>query len=283
MKQKSYDQNSTLYLIPTPIGNLDDITVRSLQVLQDVDLILCEDTRVTGSLLKNYQISKKLFSCHEYNEEKIREFVLGELASGKNIGLVTDQGSPVISDPGYIVVKYVIEAHYNVVALPGATAFVPALICSGLPSEHFLYYGFLNAKENKQRQELELLKKYPFTMIFYEAPHRVMKTLKLMQKIFGDRNIAISREISKIHEEIIRGKISDCLEELDVIKGEFVLIVEGCREKIDYSDLPIGEHVQIYLADGMSEMEALKIVARERNVAKSVIYKEYIDSKNRKK
>lgn len=283
MKQKSYDQSPTLYLIPTPIGNLDDITLRSLQLLQKVDLVLCEDTRVTGQLLKNYKITKKLISCHEHNEEKMKDLVLSELAAGKSLGLVTDQGSPVISDPGYVVAKYVIEAQYNVVGLPGATAFVPALISSGLSSEHFLYYGFLNAKESKQKQELSLLKKYPFTMIFYEAPHRILKTLRVMLEVLGDRQISISREISKIHEEIIRGKISDCIGELEVIKGEFVIVVSGCSDIIDYGDLSIFEHVHLYLEDGMSEMDAVKIVAKERNVAKSIIYKEYTDLKNQKK
>ena len=171
MVQKSYDGRPTLYLIPTPIGNMKDITERSISLLQSVDLILCEDTRTSSLLLKNFNISKRLVSCHEFNENKIKDFVVGELKSGKNIGLITDQGSPIISDPGYIVCRYVIENGFNVVGLPGATAFVPALISSGISSNHFLYYGFLSAKSSKQLQELEVLKNYPFTIIFYEAPH----------------------------------------------------------------------------------------------------------------
>lgn len=279
MRQKSYDQKASLYLIPTPIGNLEDITIRSLNLLKSVDLILCEDTRESLMLLKNYDIVKKLVSCHEYNEEKIKDYVVQELSVGKNIGLITDQGTPIVSDPGYTVARYVIEQGYNVVGLPGATAFVPALISSGLSSIHFLYYGFLNAKESKLKQELNLLKNYPFTMIFYEAPHRIQKTLKNMLDIFGDRQISISREISKIHEEIIRGKISECLDELNVIKGEFVIVVDGCSSQIDYSNLSIVEHVNLYLSDGIREMEAIKIVAKERGVAKSVVYKEYHDYK----
>lgn len=279
MKQKSYDQKSSLYLIPTPIGNLEDITIRSLNLLKSVDLILCEDTRESLMLLKKYDIVKKLVSCHEYNEEKIKDYVVQELVTGKNIGLITDQGTPIVSDPGYTVAKYVIEQGYPVIGLPGATAFVPALISSGLSAIHFLYYGFLNAKESKLKQELNSLKNYPFTMIFYEAPHRIQKTLKNMLDIFGDRQISVSREISKIHEEIIRGKVSECLEELEVIKGEFVIVVEGSSNNIDYSNLSVDEHVNLYLADGIREMEAIKIVARERGVAKSVIYKEYHNDK----
>lgn len=276
MIQKSYVNTNSLYLIPTPIGNLEDITMRSLNLLKEVDFILCEDTRVTGQLLKNYNISKKLVSCHEYNEEKIKKYVIDELKNNKSIGLVTDQGTPIISDPGYVVAKYVIEQGYNVIGLPGANAFVPALIMSGLDPSHFLYYGFLNSKNSKQKKELEMLKNYPFTMIFYEAPHRIENTLQNMYDIFGDRKISLSREISKIHEEVFRGKISEVMSELKV-KGEFVIVVDGCNKQVDYRDLDVIEHIKLYLDDGLSEMEAIKIVAKERNVAKSVIYKEYID------
>lgn len=281
MIQKSYDGKATLYLIPTPIGNMKDITERSIDLLQSVDLILCEDTRTSSLLLKNFNISKRLVSCHEFNENKIKDFVVGELESGKNIGLITDQGSPIISDPGYIVCRYVIENGFNVVGLPGATAFVPALISSGISSNHFLYYGFLNAKSSKQVQELELLKNYPFTIIFYEAPHRICMTLKNIQKVFGNRYVSISREISKLYEEIIRGKISECLDNMTVIKGEYVIVVEGCKDLGDYSDLSINSHVLMYLDDGLSEMEAIKKVAHERGVAKSIIYKEYVKSKDK--
>ena len=281
MKQNSYNDKPTLYLIPTPIGNISDITDRSLKILNMVDIILCEDTRTTGQLLKQYDISKKLLSCHEFNEDKIKENVVKELASGKNIGLVTDQGSPIISDPGYIVAKYVIKEGYNVVALPGATAFTPAIMMSGLDANHFLYYGFLNSKDSKQKKELEALKSFPYTMIFYEAPHRIVNTLTNMRDVLGDRNISISREISKIHEEVIRGTISECLEELDVIKGEFVIVVEGNNDIITFDNISIVEHVNIYLADGISEMDAIKKVAKERKIAKSIIYKEYVENKEK--
>ena len=275
MRQKSYDDSASLYLIPTPIGNLDDITVRALKTLKTVDFVLCEDTRETGKLLSKYNIKKKLVSCHEFNEDKIKSNVVDELKNGKNIGLVTDQGTPIISDPGYIIAREVINCGYNVISLPGATAFVPALTSSGISPSPFIFYGFLNAKNSKQKKELESLKNLKYTMIFYEAPHRLKDTLSNMLEVFGDRNISINREISKIHEEICRGKISELIDLVDDMKGEFVVIVEGNTEVVDYSHLTVAEHIKIYLDDGMSEKDAIKLVAKERNVAKSIIYKEY--------
>lgn len=279
MSQRSYDNSSSLYLIPTPIGNLDDITIRALNVLKMVDFILCEDTRETGKLLNYFNIRKKLVSCHEFNEDKIKDYVIQELSNGRNIGLVTDQGSPIISDPGYIVVREVIKNNFNVISLPGATAFVPALSSSGITPSPFLFYGFLSSKESKQKKELESLKKLKYTMIFYESPHRIKSTLFNMLKIFGDRNISISREISKIYEEVFRDKISKLLDFCDNMKGEMVIIVEGNLNVQDYSDLSILDHVKLYLDDGITEKEAIKIVAKERDVPKSLIYKEYHDNK----
>lgn len=279
MRQKSYNETPSLYLIPTPIGNLEDITMRSLKTLQDVDYILCEDTRTTGSLLKKYEIKNHLVSCHEFNEDAIKSRVVEDLKCGKNIGLVTDQGTPIISDPGYKIVREVVNFGFNVIALPGATAFVPALITSGLFPSPFLFYGFLNAKDAKQKRELALLKNYSMTMIFYEAPHRIEKTLFNMREVLGDRQISLSREISKIYEEVYRGTISEVLEEIDVLKGEMVLVVEGNQEQIQYDNVTILEHVQMYLEDGMNEKDAIKKVAKERAVAKGVVYQEYHHNK----
>ncbi|MBP5678491.1 MAG: 16S rRNA (cytidine(1402)-2'-O)-methyltransferase [Bacilli bacterium] len=278
MIQKSYNDSPSLYLIPTPIGNLDDITVRSLNVLKMVDEVLCEDTRDTGLLLSHYDIKKKLVSCHEFNENKMIDYVVSRLKEGMNLGLVTDQGTPIISDPGYIVSRGVIDAGYNVISLPGATAFVPALTSSGLEPSPFLFYGFLNAKDSKQIQELNALKDYPFTIIFYEAVHRISHTLENLLSVFGNRSICICRELSKIHEEYTRGTIEEVLPLVDSMKGEFVLVVEGNHEKFNYSNLDIVEHVQMYL-DEMSEMDAIKKVAKERDVPKSVIYQEYHNRK----
>ncbi len=275
MSQISYNGVSSLYLIPTPIGNLEDITIRALNTLKFVDIILCEDTRETGKLLNRYDIKKKLVSCHEFNENKIKDYVIEMMNKGMNIGLVTDQGTPIVSDPGYLIVKEVIANNYNVIALPGATAFVPALICSGISPSPFLFYGFLNSKDSKQIRELTLLKNYKYTMIFYEAPHRLQKTLKNMLDIFGNRMISISREISKVHEEIYRDYIENLIPISASLKGQFVLVVDGNHEDFDYSDFTVVEHVKLYVDDGIDEKEAIKLVAKERNVAKSVIYKEY--------
>lgn len=279
MNQKSYDGNACLYLIPTPIGNLEDITLRALNVLKLVDFILCEDTRETGKLLSKYEIKKKLVSCHEFNEDKISEYVVTELKKGKNIGLVTDQGTPIVSDPGYIVAREVINSGFNVISLPGATAFVPALTMSGIDPSPFVFYGFLNSKESKRKKELQKLKDFEYAMIFYEAPHRLKSMLNSMLEILGDRKVAICREISKIHEEVLRDKISNLIDVADSLKGEFVVIVEGNKESVDYSSMSIIEHVKLYVDDGMSEKDAIKLVAKERNTAKSIIYKEYHDNK----
>ena len=281
MSQKSYKSEANLYLIPTPIGNLDDITVRSLKLLNEVDLLLCEDTRVTGSLLKKYDIKKKLLSCYEYNEDKIKYDVVNWLKEGKKIGLVTDQGTPIISDPGFRVVEEVIKNNLNVIGLPGATAFVPALISSGISPSKFLFYGFLNSKKSKQLQELNSLKNLPYTIILYEAPHRIVNTLNVIKEVFGNRKICLAREISKLYEELYRGTIEEVLLEISEIKGEIVLIVEGNTLDVDYSSMSIIEHINLYLDDGISEKEAIKKVAKERNVAKSIIYKEYHTKKDR--
>lgn len=283
MLQKSYKNENALYLIPTPIGNLDDITIRSLKLLREVDILLCEDTRVTGSLLKKYDIKQKLISCHEYNEDSIKYDVVKYIQDGLKVGLVTDQGSPIISDPGFRVVQEVIDNGCSVIGLPGATAFVPALISSGIAPSKFLFYGFLNSKNSKQKQELEALKLYPYTMIFYEAPHRIINTLENMRKIFGNRHISLSREISKLYEEIYRGTIDEVLGNFDKLKGEFVLIVEGNTEQVDFSDIDIISHVKLYLDDGLSEMDAFKKVAKERGISKSIVYKEYNDFKDESK
>lgn len=275
MSQRSYDNSASLYLIPTPIGNLDDITIRALKTFEDVDIILCEDTRETGKLLNKYNIKKKLISCHEYNEGKMKSQVVSFLNNGKNLGLVTDQGSPIISDPGYVIVKEVIENGFNVISLPGATAFVPALTSSGINPAPFLFYGFLNPKNTKQRQELLNLKDLKYTLIFYEAPHRIKNTLINMLDIFGDRYISINREISKLYEEIYRDKISNLIKICDTMKGEFVIIVEGNNEIINYDGLSLVEHVDLYVNDGMEVKEAIKLVAKERNIAKSIVYKAY--------
>ena len=274
MLQNSYDGKPTLYLISTPIGNLDDITYRSVKILNDVDVIFSEDTRVTLNLLNYLGINKKLIALHEHNEDMAKEKVLEYLKNGNNIALVTDRGTPIISDPGYKTVKYITDNNYNVVALPGPTAFVPALITSGLTPQPFLFYGFLDSKDSLKRSELERLSDEEETIIFYEAPHRIIRTLNMMLDIFGDRNISISREISKKFETIYRGKISDVINIISE-KGEFVIIVEGVKDKIVDNNITIKDAVDNYIRTGFDVMTSIKKVAKDRNVPKNVIYKEY--------
>ena len=274
MWQKSYDDSPTLYLIPTPIGNMEDMTFRSINILKKVSVIFSEDTRVTGLLLNHFAIKKKLISLHDHNEDIVKEKVLEYLSNGFDVGLVTDRGTPIISDPGYKTVKYVSSNGYNVVALPGANAFVPALITSGIAPAPFTFYGFLDSKDSKKKKELEGLKFINNTLIFYEAPHRIIKTLSLMLEIFGNREISISREISKKFESIYRGNISDVINDFDNIKGEFVIVVSGYTGT-DNGDLSIVDRVNLYISNGMDKMSAIKMVAKDKNIGKSEVYSIY--------
>ena len=276
MSQKSYDNSPSLYLIPTPIGNMEDITIRAVNTLKMVDVIFCEDTRVTGQLLKYLDISKKLISSHNYNESGNKEKLLEYLSSGSNVGLVSDRGTPIISDPGYELAKFAIEQGYNVVSLPGATALIPALTSSGISPMPFYYYGFLNSKDSARRKELEFLKNIDATLILYEAPHRINKTLKDLGNILGNnRKISISREITKKYEEVYRGTIQELIEQNNEYKGELVVVIEGNKTTTEYKTLTIEEHVNLYIEDGKSSMDAIKIVAKERGMKKSEVYDIY--------
>ena len=275
MKQKSYDGSPTLYLVPTPIGNLEDITIRALNILKEVDIIFAEDTRVTKQLLTHFNINKKLISSHLYNEENNENREINYLREGKNIAVVSDRGTPVISDPGYILAKTAIEEGFNVVCLPGPTAVIPAIVMSGLAGGPFTFYGFLNSKESKRKNELESLKNQTFPIAFYEAPHRIEKTIKSIIDVFGNRKAAIVREISKKYEEVIRGDLNYLLKEIPNIKGEIVLVVDGNHETKTFDNLSIKDHVNLYIEDGLSSKEAIKKVAKERGIPKSEVYNEY--------
>lgn len=275
MSQKSYDNSPTLYLIPTPIGNLDDISIRCLNTLKEVDVIFSEDTRVTSLLLSHFEISKKLVSSHSYNEDVTSNKLIDYLKEGKNVGLVSDRGTPVISDPGYKLAKAAIDNNFNVVALPGTTAFVPALIASGLNPQPFLFFGFLSNKSSKRKKELEDLKNYPYTLIFYEAPHRLLETLDDMCDVLGNRKICISREISKKFEEIYRDTLENIREQVKDAKGEFVIVIDGNYEEKTYDNLSIIEHVNLYIKEGYDVKGAAKLVAKERKMTKSDVYNEY--------
>lgn len=275
MKQKSYDNSPTLYIVPTPIGNLEDITIRALNILKEVDVIFAEDTRTTNQLLKHYDIKNKLISSHLYNEDNNITKELDYLKQGKNIAVVSDRGTPVISDPGFILVNNAIKNNYNVVCLPGPTALIPALVMSGLSGGPFTFYGFLNSKESKRKKELETLKNNQYPIAFYEAPHRLLKTLNNIKEIFGNRNIAIVREISKKYEEIIRDNVENILKTVENIKGEIVIVVEGNKEIKSFENLSIKDHINIYIEDGLNPKEAIKKVAKERNIPKSEVYNDY--------
>lgn len=274
MSQKSYDGKPILYMVPSPIGNLDDITLRAINVLKEVEVVFAEDTRVTRELLNHLNINKKIISNYKYNEKKNENKLVELMSNGSSVAVLSDRGTPGISDPGSELAKIAIEHEFHVVSLPGATAFVPALTSSGISTDHFLFYGFLDSKSGKRKTEMELLKNMPYTLIFYEAPHRINEMLIDLKDVMGNRNISISREISKKYEEIYRGKVEEVLKEINDIKGEIVVIVEG-SSKVDYNDISIVEHVNSYIKEGYSVMDSIKKVAKDRKINKNEVYKEY--------
>lgn len=273
--QKSYDNTPSLYLITTPIGNMDDITYRAIKTMEEVDILLAEDTRVTKLLLNHFGIKNKLIANHKFNEESNVEQIISYLKKGMNVGLVSDRGTPIISDPGYEAAKKIIEEGFNVISIPGVTALIPALTSSGLIPQPFLFYGFLNSKDSKQKKELETLKNEKSTIIFYEAPHRITNTLNNILEVFGDRDCSISREITKKFEEIYRGKISEVLPLLENAKGEMVIVVAGNNNVNTFSNLTIVEHVNLYIKEGKSVMDSIKLVAKERKLPKNEVYSSY--------
>lgn len=279
-RQKSFEnQKPTLFVVATPIGNLNEMTYRAIQVLKDVDYIAAEDTRNTVKLLNHFDISTKLVSHHEHNLMTAIPKIVHDLKNGLNIALVSDAGYPAISDPGYELVKEVIKEGMNVVPISGANACLDALVVSGIAPQPFLFYGFLDRNDKNKKKELEKLKKYQETIVFYEAPHRIKKTLKLMYDILGNRSIALCRELTKKHEEINRGTIEEILSVIDDMKGEMVIVVEGSHE--EFQDQPlvfeqsIVEHVEEYIEKGMSTKDAIKEVAKERKISKNIVYNEY--------
>lgn len=276
MIQKSYENSEygKLYLIPTPIGNLDDITLRAIKTLEMVDIVYAEDTRETLNLLKYLKINKKVESCHKYTEMKHKDKIVQILKSGKNIGCVTDRGTPLISDPGNVIVDESIKQNITVIALPGPNALLPAINMSGLSNERFLFYGFLNSKQSLAKKELIDLKDIKQTIIFYESPHRITDTLSQILDVFGNRNIAIVREISKIHEEVIRDNIENILKISDTLKGEMVIIVEG-NTKEETLEVNYTEEIDKLLTQGYSKRDAIREIADKYNVSKNKLYNEF--------
>lgn len=281
MSQKSYDDTPTLYLIPTPIGNMDDLTYRTVETLKNVDVLFCEDTRETGKLLKYLNIHKKMIANHEHNEFNNHDKLLEYLQNGQSVGLVSDRGTPVISDPGYELARFAIQEGYNVVGLPGANALIPALIMSGIEPKPFMFYGFLNSKSSKRIKELEQLKNISATIIFYEAPHRIKDTLIDLNNILGNkRKISISREITKKYEEVYRGTIEEIIKQDIEFKGELVIVVEGNIISHEFA-MSIIDHINMYLDDGYTSKDAIKMVAKERNLKKSEVYDTYLKAQGK--
>ncbi|MDP4085430.1 MAG: 16S rRNA (cytidine(1402)-2'-O)-methyltransferase [Bacillota bacterium] len=285
-QQKSFEnenQKGILYLVPTPIGNLEDISFRALRILKEVDLIAAEDTRNTKKLCNYYEIKTPLVSYHEHNKNMSGEKLIEKLKEGIKVALVSDAGMPTISDPGLELVELATQQSLTVVPLPGANAALTSLIASGLPSQPFLFYGFLNRQKKEKKKELELLKKHSATIVFYEAPHRLKETLMVMLDILGDRNIALCRELTKKYEEFIRGTITEVIEwsNQDEVRGEFCLVVEGSKDLVEeesswWQTLSIEEHVNYYISTkNMSSKEAIKLTAKDRGLNKREIYQEY--------
>jgi hypothetical protein len=271
------NKKGILYLVPTPIGNMEDITYRALKVLNEVDVIFCEDTRISKELLKFYKITKNLISSNEQNELKRTELMINYLSSNKNVAIITDRGTPIISDPGYILVKKAIEEGYEVIGLPGANAATTALIISGLNPYPYLFYGFLKGNNKKKIENLKNLQKIKYSIIFYESVHHIQETLNLIYSVFGNRRVAICRELTKMYEECVRDELENIINNFNVItlKGEFVIVVEGNNNDVDYSDLNLIDHVNLYISDGFEKMEAIKKTSKDLNLSKSEVYKKY--------
>jgi len=274
-------EKGLLYICPTPIGNLEDITLRTLKVLEEVDLVAAEDTRRTLKLLNHYNIKKPLTSYHEHNKKTKGQILVEKLKEGAKIALVTDAGMPGISDPGEDIIKLCIEENIDIIALPGATAFTLALVLSGLKTDKFVFEGFLPSKNRDRIKELERLKGEERTIILYEAPHRMEALLQDILTILGNRNISISRELTKIHEETFRGTVSEAIDWFKDTgpKGEFVIVLEGgaAPDEDPYKDISVKEHLKKYIEEGMSKKDAVRRVAEERNMPKNQVYKESLD------
>lgn len=279
-------KSGKLYIVGTPIGNLDDITIRAIETLKKVDVILAEDTRQTLKLLNHFEISKHMISYHRHNEDDKIEKIVEILNSGKNLALVSDAGMPIISDPGQNLVKYLVENNYDIEVVPGVTALITAIVRSGLDSTRFTFEGFLSVNKKQRKERLKSLVNETRTMIFYEAPHKILSTLKDMYEYFGNRNICIARELTKIHEEYRYTNFKDAILNIEEngIKGEIVLVISGASEdKIneeknkEIEQLNSLELVKEYMKNGDTKKDAIKKVAKLKGVNKDVIYKECLN------
>ncbi|MBO4356190.1 MAG: 16S rRNA (cytidine(1402)-2'-O)-methyltransferase [Clostridia bacterium] len=283
-KEDSFDEKNkivggVLYVVATPIGNLDDITLRALKTLSEVDYIAAEDTRNSRKLLSHYDINTPMISYHEHNKYDRGDQIIKRLREGKSYALITDAGMPGISDPGQELVRMCLDEEIPVTVVPGASAGISALVISGLPTDKFVFEGFLDGNHNAHIKRLEQLKDEKRTLIFYEAPHRLRTTLSEMESVFGDREISVCRELTKKNEEVIRSTLMDInayYEEVEP-RGEYVLIIRGAEytsDELFWQDMTLREHFDFYCSQGMDNMEAIKKVARDRGVGKNVIYSE---------
>ena len=274
--------NGKIYLIATPIGNLEDITYRAVKILKEVNIIAAEDTRHSLKLLNHLEISKPMISYHRHNEDTKTDVLLNILKEGKDIGLITDAGTPGISDPGEEIIKEAIKNNIEVIPIPGACALINALITSGLNTKEFSFYGFLPLDKKLRKEKMDDIKKQNKTIIFYEAPHRLEKTLKELKEIFGNINIVVAKELTKIHETFYRGTIEEVLEKMGEIKGEFIVMFEvhsKTEKELEIEELSkktIEEQYTYYEKQGLSKKDIIKTIAKNNNVPKDVIYKQFI-------
>ena len=271
-----------IYLVATPIGNLDDMTFRALEVLKSVDIIAAEDTRHTLKLLNHFNISKPLVSYYKEIEKNKSEVLINKAIEGNNIAVVSDAGTPCISDPGEELVKKAISVGIEIIPIPGACAFINSLIVSGFNTGEFCFVGFLPTHKKEKIEKLDELVVETKTIIIYEAPHRIVETLGVMLERLGDRNICLVRELTKIHEEKIRGKISDVIKGIQEPKGEMVVIIEGSKVSkkeallSEINNLSLDEHYEYYSKQGFEKKEIIKLIAKDRKVSKNEIYQHFI-------
>ena len=268
----------TLFLVATPIGNLSEVSPRTIETLKNAELVACEDTRNTRKLLSHFDIHTKMVTYHNFNEREEYSKLLEVLKEGKDIALVSDAGYPLISDPGYILVNEVIKEGINIVTISGPSAGINALVASGLETAHYMFYGFLNSKTSQAKKELQDLMSFPYTIIFYEAPHRINKTLELMLEVLGDRKACVARELTKLHEEYTRGRLSEIKDK--EYKGEIVILVEGYKEKKELiSKVDLIKEVDNLIKNGLKTKVAVKEIADKYKVSKNELYNQYLKTK----
>ena len=273
-----------LYIVPTPIGNLEDITLRALRVLKEVDLIAAEDTRHTQHLLTHFGIHTALTSYHEHNEREKAQVLVERIKNGANVALVCDAGTPAIADPGYRLVTAAIRSAIQIVPLPGAAALSTVLSASGLPTDHFLFEGFLPAKKSERQAKLQALREVVATLVFYEAPHRLLETLNDMQQLLGDRQLVVAREVSKVHEEFLRGKVSDVATQLTdrEVKGEITLVVHGSTGEARVSEEQLRKEIRRLTGERVGVKEISELLGERYGLSKREVYRLTLESKSRK-